>query len=86
MCTINKTAHVKVQTDRVTSFCNRWCLSFGYLPNDNTILTIVTLTIPSGWGSGGGSVGRAVASDFRGPPFESSHLQRFILNFYCQLY
>ena len=37
-------------------------------------------------GSGGGSVGRAVASDSRGPWFESSHRQKFILNIYCQLY
>ena len=35
--------------------------------------------------SGGGSVGRAVASDSRGPRFESSHRQKFILNIYCQL-
>jgi len=34
-------------------------------------------------GSGCGSVGRAVASDIRGPQFESSHWQKFIyiLNF-----
>jgi len=38
------------------------------------------------WGSGGGSVGRAVASNSRGPRFESSHQQKFILNIYCQLY
>ena len=31
-------------------------------------------------GSGCGSVGRAVASDTRGPRFESSHRQKFILN------
>ena len=39
-------------------------------------------------GSGCGSVGRAVASDTRGPRFESSHQQKFIykLNIcYCQL-
>ena len=29
-------------------------------------------------GNGCGSVGRAVASDTRGPPFESSHRQKFI--------
>ena len=29
------------------------------------------------WGSGCGSVGRAVASDTRGPRFESSHWQKF---------
>ena len=29
-------------------------------------------------GSGGGSVGRAVASDTIGPRFESSHRQKFI--------
>ena len=29
------------------------------------------------WGSGCGSVGRAVASDTRGPRFESSHRQKF---------
>ena len=37
-------------------------------------------------GSGGGSVGRAVVSDSRGPRFESSHQQKIILNIYCQLY
>ena len=41
-------------------------------------------------GSGCGSVGRAVASDARGPRFESSHCQTFItdnyLFIYCQLY
>ena len=37
-------------------------------------------------GSGYGSVGRAVASYSRGPQFESSHQQNFILNIYCQLY
>ena len=31
-------------------------------------------------GSGCGSVGRAVASYVRGPQFESSHWQNFILN------
>ena len=30
------------------------------------------------WGIGCGSIGRAVASDTRGPPFESSHQQNFI--------
>ena len=30
------------------------------------------------FGSGCGSVGRAVASNSRGPPFESSHRQEFI--------
>ena len=37
-------------------------------------------------GGGGGSVGRAVASNLRGLWFESSHWQKFILNIYCQLY
>ena len=37
-------------------------------------------------GSGCGSVGRAVASNARGPRFESSHWQTFILNIYCQLH
>ena len=36
-------------------------------------------------GSGCCSVGRAVASDYWGPQFESSHWQKFILNVYCQL-
>ena len=36
--------------------------------------------------SGCGSVGRAVAFNARGPRFESSHRQKFILNTYCQLY
>ena len=31
------------------------------------------------WGSGCGSVGKAVASDIRGPQFESSHWHKFIL-------
>ena len=38
------------------------------------------------FGSGCGSVGRAVASNSRGPRFKSSHQQTFILNTYCQLY
>ena len=38
------------------------------------------------WGSGCGSVGRVVASDSRGPQFESSHRRKFILNIYCQLH
>ena len=29
------------------------------------------------------SVGRAVASNFRGPRFESSHWQKYIFNIYC---
>ena len=37
-------------------------------------------------GSGcGGSVGRAVASHTRGPQFESSQWQKFILNISCQV-
>ena len=40
----------------------------------------------SPWGSGCGSVGRVVGSNSRGPRFESSHRQKFILNIYCQLY
>ena len=37
-------------------------------------------------GSGGGSVGRAVAANFRGQRFESSHWQKIILNIYCHPY
>ena len=37
-------------------------------------------------GIGCGSVGRPVASDTKGPRFESNHWQIFILNIYCQLY
>ena len=37
-------------------------------------------------GSGCGSVDRAVASNSRGPWFESSHRQKFTFNIYCQLY
>ena len=37
-------------------------------------------------GSGGGSVGRAVASDSRGLQFKSSHRQKCIYNIYCELY
>ena len=33
-------------------------------------------------GSGCGSVGRAVASNTRGPQFESSHRQEFIMNIF----
>ena len=32
------------------------------------------------WGSGCGSIGRAVASDSRGPQFESSHRRKFTVN------
>ena len=38
-----------------------------------------------GLGGGCGSVGWAVASDSRGPRFESSRHQIFSLNIYCQL-
>ena len=37
-------------------------------------------------GCGCNSVGKAVASNSRGPQFESSHQKTFILNIYCQLY
>ena len=37
-------------------------------------------------GSYCGLVGRAVVSKSRGLWFESSHMQKFILNIYCQLY
>ena len=33
-------------------------------------------------GSGCGTVGRAVASDLRGPQFESNHRQNFIINIF----
>ena len=36
-------------------------------------------------GSGCGSVGRAVASDTRGPQFESSHRRTFIKNIYLPI-
>ena len=39
-----------------------------------------------GLGSGCGSVGRTVASNSRGPRFESSHRQKIISNINCQLY
>ena len=35
-------------------------------------------------GSGGGSVGRAVASDTRDPQFKSQHLQNFIYQLYIK--
>ena len=35
-------------------------------------------------GSGGGSVGRAVASDTRDPWFESQHWQNFIYQLYIE--
>ena len=38
------------------------------------------------WGSGCGSVGRAVTTDSRCPWFKSSHRPKFILNVYYQLY
>ena len=37
------------------------------------------------YGSGCGSVGRAVASDTRGPQFDSSHAQKYVVNVYYQL-
>ena len=37
-------------------------------------------------GSGCGSVGRVVATNSKGPQFESSHRQKYILNIYGQLY
>ena len=41
---------------------------------DSKYIGLINLTE----GSGCGSVGRAVASDTRGPRFESSHQQKFI--------
>ena len=38
------------------------------------------------WGSGCGPDGRVVTSNSRGPWFESSHQQTFMLNIYCRLY
>ena len=37
------------------------------------------------WGSGRGSVGRAVASDTRDPRFESQHRQNFIYQLYIEI-
>ena len=34
------------------------------------------------WGSGGGSVGRVVASTSRAPQLESNHWQNFIMNIF----
>ena len=42
------------------------------------------LTVKCHWGSGFGAVGRLVASDTRGPGFESSHRQ-LLLNIYLLL-
>ena len=67
------------------SGCATDCLYYGSLtgkiPLDRwaTVVEIVT-------SSGCGSVGRAVASNSRGPWFESNHRQKCILNIYCQLY
>ena len=36
----------------------------------------------SALGSGCGSIGRAAASDSRGPHFESSHRQKFVMNIF----
>ena len=48
--------------------------------------SMASLTFYKTWGSGCGSVGRAVTSNSRGPQFESSHWQKIILHIYCQLY
>ena len=44
-----------------------------------------TLTLCFIFGSGCGSVGRAVTSNSIGLQFESSHRQHFIFNIYCHL-
>ena len=51
-----------------------------------TFLSFLLIVPDLGSRSGGRSVGRAVTSDSRGPRFESSHQQKFILSIYCQLY
>ena len=48
-----------------------------HVPKYKKIMNIVTTFI---LGSGCGLVGRAVASNSRGPRFESSHRQTFILD------
>ena len=50
-----------------------------------TFLSFLLIVPDLGSRSGGRSVGRAVTSDSRGPRFESSHQQKFILSIYCQL-
>ena len=52
----------------------------------NLVSDSMMFSIWSTLGSGCDSVGRVVASNSRGPRFESSHWQKFILNIYCQLY
>ena len=57
-----------------------WSDAADWPPNQLLILIIKGSELPVKRGSSGGSVGRAVASDSRGPQIKSSHWQTFVLN------
>ena len=65
-----------------------------YLFRTETLIAIychllhITLSInqDNQWGNGRGAVGRVVASNSRGPMFQSSHQQHCIFNSYRQMY
>ena len=71
---INKSSHImSVNIDSATNMCSN-------VPHDSALVSCFQkFDLTTGKkGSGCGSVGRAVASDTRGPQFESSHRQKFI--------
>ena len=65
----------------------RFCASMRFWDNCAIAIKLCNIAVTMiVVGSGGGSFGRVVSSDSRGPQFESSHRQKFIMNIYCQLY
>ena len=52
-----------------------------FRPSIQSMLILVKNDLKMAWGSGGGSVGRAVASDTRDLQFEYQHQQSFMYQF-----
>ena len=73
----HRLVHVSAMVNRL-SFASGLNPEVGRLDCFGLCLSVLNLTICKQLGSGCGSVGRAVASDTRGPRFESSHRQKFI--------
>ena len=70
-------SQVHGEQNRRSHFAGKSCIQSCQVSLDNNKVMV---------GSGCGSVGRAVASDSKGPRFDSNHRQHFKLNIYCQLY
>ena len=61
-------------------------LTLSLIKKNRLYVPVILEQLVKSMGSGGGSVGRAVASNSSGLRFKSSHWQNLILNIYCQLY